>query len=226
MGRMTVKQTVQRTNDETRELILKCLYDVNQFARSLKSARLGISELKRELKKHGLSEKEIVSNLSFLIQSGWINVEKETSEFRTPKGFVRKQEKEYFKISDKGITYFDGISKFQLFEKSLSGINITNVNGVTVVGDGNTVVNSEYIGLYRELSLLSDVVKKSDQLTDGDKLNYVAEIETIKSQIMKPEPDKSIIKQAWEKLKTLATISGIVSFFLQAEKLAGVLLHG
>jgi hypothetical protein len=211
-------------NDEIRECILRELYRVHESARSLKSARLTTSELKSRLKKIGLNEKEIISNLDFLIQSGWVKVEKETTEFKTPKGFVRKQEKEFFKISDIGITYFAGISKFQLFEKSIAGINITNVSGVMIVGDGNTVVNSNYIDLFKELSLLSDVIRKSDQLSDEDKLNYVAEIETIKAQIMKPQPDKNIIKQAWEKLKPLAIVSGIISFFEKVANLIAVFL--
>jgi len=215
---------MKRSNDEIRELILRDLYEVHRNARSLKTARKSISELKRQLKRHGLSEREIVANLDFLITSGWVKVDREITEFRTPRGFTRKQEKEYFRISDTGIVYFEGSSKFQRVEKSFAGINVTNIGGVTVLGDSNTIVNTNYADLYKELSSLSEVVRKSDQLTDGDKLNYVAEIETIKSQLMKPSPDKSIIKQAWEKLKPLADVAGVASFFGLVVKLIGALI--
>jgi len=214
----------QKSNDEIRELILKELYQTHKNARSLKSSRESISELKQGLKEYGLIEKEIVSNLDFLIQSNWVKVEKEISEFKTPKGFIKKSEKEYFKLSDAGIIYFEGTSKFQRVEKSFAGINITNINGVTILGDGNTVVNTSYTELYKELSSLSEVIRKSNQLTDENKLNYIAEIETIKSQLMKPAPDKNIIKQAWEKLKPLATVSGIITFFEKAAGAIGALL--
>jgi hypothetical protein len=215
---------MKRTDDEIRELILKDLYEVHKNARSLKTARKSISELKRQLKQHGLSEKEIVSNLDYLISAGWVKVEQEVFEFRTPKGFIRKNEKQYFKISDAGINYFEGASRFQKIEKSFSGINVTNIGGVTVLGDSNIIVNKSYVDLYKELSLLSDIIRKSEQLTDTDKLNYVAEIETIKSQLMKPKPDKNIIKQAWEKLKSLATVAGIAAFFERAAKLIGAFI--
>jgi len=215
---------MKRTDDEIRELILKDLYEVHKNARSLKTARKSISELKRQLKQHGLSEKEIVSNLDYLISAGWVKVEQEVFEFRTPKGFIRKNEKKYFKISDAGIDYFEGASRFQKIEKSFSGINVTNIGGVTVLGDGNIIVNESYVDLYKELSLLSDIIRKSEQLTDTDKLNYVAEIETIKSQLMKPKPDKNIIKQAWEKLKSLATVAGIAAFFERVAKLIGAFI--
>jgi hypothetical protein len=212
------------TEDEIRKEILKYLYDVHKSARSLKGARVSMSQLKQDLKKLGLKEQEIVRNLDYLIQSGWIRVENEEIEIKTPRGFTRKQFKSYYKISDVGINYFEGSSEFQRVSKSFSGINITNIQGVTVIGDQNVVVNTQYLDLYRKLSLLSEAVRGSAQLSDKEKLEYTAEIETIKDQLAKPSPEKNIIRLAWEKLKPLATVSGIMSFFKQvAELIRGLL---
>jgi len=149
------------SSDDVRKSILDFLYKVHKSARGRESTRVSRSELKTELKKLGLKESEIASNLDYLIQSGWVKVEFEESEFKTPKGFVRKQKKEYYKISDIGINYFEGPSKFQRVEKSISGINITNIQGVTIIGDQNIVVNTQYIDLFRKLSLLSEAVRNS-----------------------------------------------------------------
>jgi hypothetical protein len=211
------------TDDEVRKAILEYLYRIHD-ARSLKSARASIGQLKQDLKKLGLKEREIVRNLDYLIQSRWVTVETEETEFKTPRGFIKKQVKPYYKISDIGITYFEGPSEFQRVSKSFSGINITNVQGVTVVGDQNVVVNTQYLDLYRRLSLLSEAVRGSAQLSDKEKLDYVTEIETIKDQLAKQSPDKSIIRLAWEKLKPLATVSGVMSFFKQVAELIGRLL--
>jgi len=208
-----------KSSNDIRKDILNFLYKVHKSARGRESTRVSRSELKRELKKLGLKENEIASNLDYLIQSGWVKVELEESEFKTPKGFIRKQKKEYYKISDIGINYFEGPSEFQRVEKSISGINITNIQGVTVIGDQNIVVNTQYIDLFRKLSLLSEAVRNSSQLSDAEKLNYVKDIDTIKDQLSKPSPDKNIIKLAWEKLKPLATVSGIISFFKQVADL-------
>lgn len=205
--------------DEIRNIILNYLYSVHIKARSRKSSRVSKSKIKKDLKQKGLKQQEIVRNLEFLIQGKWVKIETEESEFTTPSGFVKKQVKEYYRISDAGITFIEGASIFQNVEKSTSGINITNVHGVTVIGNQNIAVNSEYIDLYRALSLLSDAVRKSGHLSDEEKLNYTQDIETIKDQASKPSPDKNIIKMAWEKLKPLATVSGIVSFFAQAAAL-------
>jgi hypothetical protein len=212
------------TKDEIRETILTELYQTHKNARGLTGSRLSISELKRALKKYGLHDREIIRNLDYLVQSGWVVVEKDISHFETPRGFVKQIEKKYFKISDTGINYFEGISKFQKVQKSYAGINITNINGVTILGGGNTVVNTHYADLYKQLCLLSEVVKKSGQLSDEEKLNYVGEIETVKAQLMKTDPDKNIIKKVWAKLKPLATVAGIVSLFEKIAKLISILL--
>jgi len=218
------ERSLTDVSDKVRKNILNFLYRIHKKARSRESARVSRSELKEGLKELGLKEHEIASNLDYLIQSGWVRVEVEESEFKTPKGFIRKQTKEFYKISDTGINYFEGPSEFQRVEKSVSGINITNIQGVTIVGDQNVVVNTQYLDLYRSLSLLSEVVRNSTQLSDEEKLNYAKDIDTIKDQLSKPSPDKKIIKLAWEKLKTLATVSGIISFFKQVAELIGSLI--
>ncbi len=223
---MVKKEKIEMSNDEIRELILRYLYETHKKARGLKSAKRKISEIKRELKKYGLKDNDIISNLDFLIQAGWIKVEKNVSEIKTPRGNIIKQETEYFKISDAGINYFEGGSKFQRVEKSYAGINITNIQGVVTLGDNNVIVNKIYSELYKELSLLSEVIRRSDQLTDEEKLNYTSEIETIKAQLSKTDPDMDIIAKAWDRLKPLATVAGISSFFEKVGKIIGGLIHG
>lgn len=219
------KEKIERTNDEIREAILKFFYEIHRKASSPKRMKLQISEIKSKLKEFGLESKEIVSNLDYLIQAGYIVKEEETYHFRKGSS-VFPSTRTYYKASNKTINYFEGTSKFQKLERSLSGINVNNVQGVTtiVVGDSNTVINSQYVELYKTLELLSETVRKSDSLNDEAKLNYIGEIETIKSQLMKPSPDKNIIKQAWEKLKPLATVSGVITFFEKAASLIGGLL--
>jgi len=215
---------MSQKSDTVRKAILRFLYEIHEKARSRKSNRVPMSELKQELKKVGFKEHDIVSELDYLIEAGWVKVETEEYEFTTPKGFVRKQVKEYYKISDAGINYFEGPSEFQRVEKSISGIKVTNIQGVTVIGDSNLVVNTQYLDLFRRLSALSEVVRTSDQLTDEEKLNYIKDMDTIKDQLAKSSPDKDIVRLAWEKLKPLATVSGIVTFFKYVAEVIGGLI--
>lgn len=212
----------QKLRDEICEIILKFFYDAHKRARSLKSARLKISAVKKDLKQQGLTEQEIVRNLDYLIQTGWLLKETESYQLRTERGIVTTKT-EHFKISDKGIDHFEGASKFQRAHP-LTGINITNIQGVTIVGDGN-VVNAQYSDLYGNLSLLAEEIMKSDEFSDEEKLNYRAEINTIKSQLSKTSPDKSIVAKAWNKLKALATVAATASFFEKVKVLIELLLR-
>ena len=91
-------------------------------------------------------------------------------------------------------------------------INVINVKG-TVVRAGHDNVCYEINNLYRALDLLENEIQRSDQLLDLEKLRYQAEIKIIKGQMARPRPQKGILQTAWDKLKPLATVLGIIGFF-------------
>jgi len=213
MGRSRKKDiSPERTVDEIRELILSFLYSKYKNTRSVKGVRVASGRIEKELKKAGLKENEIASNLFFLTRNGWVDEVKERYEFIPPHtGIAIPVERIFYRISDYGINHFEGPSKFQRPQR-FDGINITNIQGAIAIGDGN-IVQNQFSNLYRNLDLLGEEIRRSNEFADVEKLNYQAEIETIKSQLAKPVPDKGILQKAWEKLKPLATVGGIVSFF-------------
>jgi len=200
----------EKTNDEIRELILSFLFSKYKKSRSVSGAGVKRREIKQALKEQGLKEQEIASNLYYLIQTGWVDEERRTFPISRGRGTIKAETISY-RITDKGINHFEGPSKFQRIHK-LTGINITNIQGVTVIGDGNYVYN-QHSNLYRSLDLLGEEIRRTDRLSDEEKLNYQAEIETIKSQLLKPNPDRNILRTAWNALKFVATIGGVVSVF-------------
>jgi len=213
---------LEKTSDEIRELVLKFLFSKYKKSRSVSGAGVGRREIKQALKEKGLKEQEIAGNLYYLIQSGWVEEERKTFPITRGGGTIKAETVSY-RITDKGINHFEGPSKFQRAQK-LAGINITNIQGVTVVGDGNYVYN-QYSNLYRSLDLLGEEIRQTDTLSDEEKLNYQAEIETIKSQLLKPNPDRSILRTAWNVLKGVATVGGVVSALEKVRALIQPLLR-
>lgn len=208
-------------SDEIRELILNVLYSSCKKARSIRGIGVKSSELKKTLKQKGLKEQDIVSNLHYLLQAGWVIEERE--KFTMSRGGKTiEAERKFYKISDKGINHFEGPSKFQGVYK-FEGINVTNIQGITVIGDGNYVY-TQYADLYRNLDLLGEEIRRNDQLSDEQKLNYQAEINTIKSQLSKQNPDRSILKRAWQVLKSIATIGSLITIFEKVRMLIEPLL--
>jgi len=184
--------------DQVREDVLKYLYDRYKKSRSVKKQAASISEIKKALKPKGYKEQDITGAISFLIDRGWIKEIREKIKFFI-KGKLTESEKIKYRISDVGVTHFEGPSKF-ISQDRFSGINITNIQGVTVVGNNN-VVRTEYLNLFNALEEIGDCIRSSDKLSDNEKMDLQNDLETIKNQLGKSVPNKTIIKTAWESIK-------------------------
>lgn len=207
---------MNQKEDIVREDILQLLFEQFKRARSTKSQALTISKIKKGLKDKGYKEQEIVGALTFLKDRGWVKEEREEKKFFI-KGRLTTSEQIKYRISDVGIVHFSGSSKFGA-QTQFSGINITNIRGITVVGNDN-IVQIKYKGLYEDLDQLGQVIRASDELSDKEKVEYQSDIETIKSQLPKENPNKTIIKTAWETLSKLATINGVASLISKVSML-------
>ncbi len=197
------KQKPKLSNDEIRRRILEFLNTIRKKARSLASMSVTITIIKRGLKPFGISQNEVVTNLDFLVKNDWVQEDIIKRVYKTPKGFEVPSEKRCYRLSDLGIKYFEGASSFDS-SKNFLGINITNIQGVTVIGSNN-VVRAEFIDTFRKLDQLENEMKLSEKLTDEQKLSAFSDIQTIKDQLSKPIPDKNIIRRAM----------GTISFFLK-----------
>lgn len=195
-------------NDVTREAILQYLYELSKKARSVTTAKANEPMIVRALMAaHDRSK--TVADLIYLVQAGWVKQEK-----------INKVP--YYTISTQGVNHFEGPSSFQK-SQWITGINVTNIQGVTVIGDNN-FVHQEFNDLYKNLDVLKSEIGKSATLSDEDKLEYQSEIETIKSQLAKRIPNKTIIQQAWSTLSVLATVDGLVGFYQKVEPLIASLI--
>jgi hypothetical protein len=204
--------TSKLSQDDIRELILKFLYEKRKKARSLEKIGATITEIKKALKEHGIKESEIVANLDFLIKNGLIK------EVRRKRYLPRQKfevETVRYELSDVGLHYFEPPSKFDFVEK-FSGLVFENIkDSIIVVGHGN-VVYYKFGELYSLLEELKLQILLSN-LPEEKKLEYIADIETIKAQIAKAKPDKNIIERVLERLKDLSVISS--SFAILIEKI-------
>lgn len=200
-------------NDNIRSQILMWFYDRNKNATSQtgkKGSSVKISDVKKGLKqKHGLTQQQVISNLNYLIDKGWINKNDVEKTIQVNGGTVPSTVT-WYAVSSTGIDKIEGESVFKEGGK-YAGINIhaTGSNVITL-GDGN-VVNVKYENLHNELSKLKEAVATST-LDDSQKLDVSVDIESIKDQLAKANPDKTMIGHLWSRIKDVATIGG----FMQA----------
>ncbi len=196
-------------NDQIREYILKWFYERNTNATSQygkKGSATKISEVKKGLKdSHGLTQQQVMSNLTYLIDKGWIN-KSEIEKTVQVKGGTVPSTVTWYEISSGGIDKIEGESEFKEGGK-YAGINI-NATGTNVItlGDGN-IVNAEFVDLHTELSKLKKAVADSS-LDESQKLDVTVDIESLRDQLVKANPDKTIMGHIWSRVRDVAAVGG------------------
>ena len=196
-----MKGTVMNNpNDSVRQEILRYFYDRNANATSERGKRgshIKISDIKKELKDlHGFNQSQVVSQLNYLISSGWVEKVTEERSFVTRAGTQQPSSTDWYTITAKGIDRIEGASSEFMRENPYASLNITAVNSAVQLGNGN-VVNESFIGLAKELDNLRVAISASD-MAEEEKLSAVADLESINGQLAKPMPNKNIIRMAWD----------------------------
>ena len=190
---------MDRTNDDLRRVILHYFYERNQNATSEKGKRgshVKISDVKKELKGlHGLTQTQVMSQLNYLISSGWVSKVTDERTFRTNRGTQQPSVIDWYVISASGIDKIEGSSSEFVRQSPYSNINITAVNSAVQLGSGN-VVHKSFVGLAGELEQLAKSIAGAD-ISEEEKVSIVADIETINGQLAKPKPNKDIVRTAW-----------------------------
>ena len=205
-------------NDKIRDAILRHLYAVHQRARGPRAVAIGIRKIQQAMKSAGIKQADVNSNLDYLVQKGWVRRVVEARSYRTAGGTLRSSEKIEYKISDVGIDRLEGASTYER-RAAFAGVNITNIRGVTVVGAGN-VVNTQFTDLAQLLGELENEVRTSEMIGETERLNALADLGTIQTQLSKPEPDDGIVQRAWKSVEAVSTVGGMVDL---ATKIAALI---
>jgi hypothetical protein len=217
-----VKQAPTRpTNNEIRSTILRYFYDRNKnatSARGKKGSAVKISDIKKELKSaHGLIQQEVQSNLTYLISQGWVEEDKVEKSITAARGTVIPSSTSYYKITAAGIDKIEGPGEFTMQKFHGIKIEATGQNIITL-GDGNQI-NAKFSQLGESLAELRDAITES-AAPENQKMELVADIDTIQSQLAKPQPNRGIVKAAWDAVKIAATIDGCTGLY---EKVSGLI---
>ena len=97
-------------------------------------------------------------------------------------------------------------------------IEATGQNIITV-GDGNQV-NAQYQDAASALVELKQALLQSTSISETQKLDAVADIDSIQSQLAKSSPNRGVIQGAWEAVKKLDTVMALAE---KVAKVAGLL---
>jgi len=218
------KKVIQpaRSNNEIRTIMLQYFYARNTAATSARGKKgyaIKISDIRKELKaSHDLSQQEVMSNLNYLLSQGWVEEDKVEKSVPLPTGTVIPQSTSFYKITAAGIDKIEGPGEFTMDKFKGIKIEATGQNIITV-GDGNQV-NAKYQDAAGALVDLKQALLQSTSITETQKLDIVADIDSIQSQLAKAKPNRTVIQGAWEAVKKLDTALGFAD---KVTKVAGLL---
>lgn len=202
-------------NDKIRAQILQYFYARNASATSRmgkKGSAVKISDVKRELKdRHKITQQQVVSNLTYLIDMGWVKTFEIEKQVGTRGGTMVPSSVTWYEITATGIDKIDGESEFTTASR-FEGVNIqaTGTNVITM-GDGN-IVNVDHRELHAELNALRDRLTAAEGLSEAAKLEVVADIESLKDQLAKPTPNQTVVKSLWAAIERAAVVAGLTEF--------------
>ena len=195
------------TSDEVRKHLIQWFYNLNKKG----GAPRGMKDLCKEIKEeHGYKAPLVKEHLTYLVDLEYIYKEVTMTKVQTGQTY-RDQARTAYRIYAKGIEFMEGKSQFSDKDR-YPGINITATGGSTIVlGDGN-VVNQSYHSIYEELSRFRQAIADSTELNDSQKLEASVSVDTIKSQLALPNPDKTIVERAWDAANKLCTTATLTEY--------------
>lgn len=204
-------KTRTRSNDEIRRQMLSYLHSRNANARSARSDKTGaavkISVMRKELKeRHGLTQSEVRSNLTYLISEGWAEEQQIVKSVPTRSGGVDPSSTSYYQITARGIDKIEGEGEFTMDKFHGIRIEATGQNIITV-GDGNQV-DAKYETLAEAFVELKEEIKRLD-IAERDKLDLVGDVDSIQSQLSKSAPNQSVIRSLWSGIKQVCEFAGL-----------------
>ena len=96
-------------------------------------------------------------------------------------------------------------------------------NGITIIGDNNTVSVGQIDDVIVLLKELNTLVKNSKSLADSQKEDVSADIQTMEVQLKKSKPSREILQTAWKGIDMTVTGSEFTALATKLADLVGSL---
>lgn len=207
-------------NDPLRAELLTYVYAVHCRSVPSENGQVTGAVLVTEVRKRcGADRHELAANLDYLVGAGHIQhiLEPIVQDGQTLPGIGRH----YYRITSKGIDSIEHPSLY-MTKPDAPSIAITTQNGVTVVGNNNTVSvgSGDLTALLKELAVL---LQASQSITPEVKADATADIQTIEMQLKKTKPNREILRTAWKGIEGVVTAAEFTSVVANIAEFIGSL---
>lgn len=207
-------------NDPLRAELLRYVYEVHRRSVPSENGQVTGAVLVSEVRKRcSADRRELAANLDYLVGTGHIQhiLEPIVREGRTLPGIGQH----YYRITSKGIDTLEHPSLY-IAKPDAPSIAITNQNGITVVGNNNTVSvgPADLTALLKELSAL---VQASQSIASEVKSDVTADIQTIEMQLKKSKPNNEILRTAWKGVEGMVRAAEFTAVVAKLTEFIGAL---
>ena len=169
--------------------------------------------------------------VDYLKETGMLKRTQETVAVKSPNfgrsssrlgGTSFKQTNYWYNLTAKAIDSLDGETEYSSKPfVPLQNIQINTSNAPVIVGSNNNVSNN--VTVFSQLDQLAQIITESEDISVADRQDVASDIESIKQQLAKPNPNKKVVELLWQNIGRTADLAGAASLGVTVAKGIAVL---
>lgn len=221
-------------DQQIRQAVLEAVNNQRKKSSHEHNMRMQVSQIEHGVKKLGYrcTDNQIMQAVDYLTQTGMLKRKQETKMVKmptprysrtTPNSF--KHVNYWYTLSAKAIDKLEGETEFSAKPfVPLQNIHINTSNAPVIVGSNNLVNNN--VALFNQLDDLQQAISDNVEIDVEERQDAASDIESIKQQLAKPNPNKSVVELLWRNIGRVADIAGAGALAVQVAKtIAAIIGH-
>jgi len=207
------------SDKEIRKAVLEVMNKQRKEARHELEIRMHISQIERGIHKveSTLKNEQIMQAVDYLSAAKMLKRTQETQTIKIPKPRYTssfntgsnsfKQTNYFYTLTARAIDELEGETEYsrQPFVP-FQNIQVTSTNAQVIVGSNNKVTNN--ITLFNQLDELEQTISESSDISVEERQDAASDIESLKQQLAKPNPNQQVIGLLWTNIGRIADLAG------------------
>lgn len=219
------------SDDQKMKLVLTVLNEARKKARSESMLALTTAEVKMKVKRiegcEGFTENDALTALDYMdgnqvkkvTTKHKVGLTEEARRYARRMGTPTSVSVVRWKIAQKGVIMLEGENRFSK-KSQPSQVTVNATNSQVIIGNNNIL--SGKIEVVNKLTELQQTLSESDDLSLEQKQDVVADIESIKYQLGKPNPALDVIRALWSPVVVAADAAGAIGLATTIAQMLGL----
>lgn len=208
------------TDKEIRRAVLEVMNNKLKKARHEHEVRMHISQIETALHNAGyeVEDEQVMQAVHYLKEARMLKRAQETKTIKT--GGLRRSSSRYsvgsgsfkhtdywYTLTQKAIDELEGETEYSKKPFApLQSIQINTSNAPVIIGSSNYVSNN--VTVFNQLDQLAQTITESEDISVEDRQDAASDIESLKQQLAKPNPNKTVVDLLWQNIDRAADLAG------------------